>query len=246
MKLKIKRPNFSALKKGKKLIKKYILPINWIMCLAGILLLTFCVYEGVNDYLLEQSGNRTMATITSLNYRNDSYIGTISYKVDNHLYEKAITIKQKDLSVNDKIEIKYNKNNPNILIKNKHTIEIVFSFLLSIILLKRSVYFLYDFYKVKKHKVFLKNKGILLYADVNQVYVNTRSKKRKGKYPYRVRLKYTNPTNKEIGTYETEDVYLDMPSILKEKGVLRLPVYLNKENQQDYFIDIEFLLAKKE
>ena len=246
MKIKIKLPSWQGIKNVKQKIKKYAFPINCILGIIGIVLLAYSTYLIINDYQEEKKGIRYQATITALSYQNDYYLGTVTYVVEDTLYEQKIKIKNKEITVNDKVEIKYDKNNPNHLIENNHFLQLLFLIPVSIICLKLSVDYLLEHFKGNKKTIFLKENGILIYADVDLVFINNKAKKKKGRLPYLIRLKYHNPTDGNIYTYESKNIYFDIKTIIEEKGVLRLTIYLNKENTYDYYIDIEVLLPKEE
>lgn len=222
--------------------EKVFIGFNITLLLGSLILLGLSVYYIITDYQKEQFAIEYDATIISLEYQNEYYVAEVSYKAENEIYTQKITTDKEDLSVNDTTKIKYNKNDPNILIYNDHTKELMIYIPIGLILfgisIKALLNYYFKYYRIKK----LKSTGILIYAEIEEIFLNNRGKKKKGYYPYHIRLKYKNPKDDAVYLFESEDIYSEDKNKLEEKQINKLPVYLNEKNTYNYYVDIEKVL----
>ncbi len=223
-------------------IKKIKLYSSIILLTIGIILFLIIIYFTITDYIKQTNSVTYNATITALNYQNNNYIAQIKYSVEGKNYEKTIKIKEKNVTVNDLYTIKYNKNNPNILVSNNHILYIAITIPLSIILIKCGSAYLIEKRKQTKQIINLKNNGILIYANIDEIFINNKTYKIKGKYPYKIRLKYLNPQDNQIYSFDSTEFYEDIPNLIKEKNLNTLPVYIDRTNTSNYYVDLSSII----
>ena len=214
-----------------------------IMSLVGLIGLGIAIILFVIDSSLETISVETDATILSLEYEYGKRYATVTYKVDkkDYIISTPLDATQEDLAINDQITIKYDIRNPGKLIYNNHLIETVIIALISIILiittLPNSLKYLGNYKKLKK----LKTTGIKLEATIVDIFVDIQKPQYQKKYPYRVRAKYVNPTDNQEYTYSSDYTYKDLKELLKETKKETITVYIDKENPNNYYVDLNSL-----
>lgn len=229
----------------KKDIKKIIFIIMIILFIIGIGLIIASFYFIISDYLKEQKSVQIDAKIISYTPNNKGSDLEISYEVDNKTYKNKIYYNKQDLTSNDTISIKYNKNNPGIIIKNEHLILIIILISTGIIIFIISGNQILNYkYNIKRVKN-LKTQGILIYAKIDEIFFDNKSKKKNNVQPYIVRLKYRNPKDDAVYIYDTNPIYYDIKSLIEKYDIKKVPVYLNPKNTYDYFVDIEQVFPKE-
>lgn len=234
----------NLIKKIEKIInqEKVFVGFNITLLLGALILLGLSIFYMVTDFQKDKYAIEYNALIKSVEYQNEAYIAEISYDVENTSYTQKITLEDTNKGVNDTIKIKYNKNNPNLLVYNDHKKELLIQIPIGLILfaisIKALLNYYFKFYKIKK----LKQEGILIYADIEEIYLNNRGKKKKGYYPYHIRLKYKNPKDDAIYIFESNDIYSEVKNIIETKNVTKLPVYLNSSNTYNYHVDVESVI----
>lgn len=246
MKIKFKIPDFKKIFNINIDIQKLKLYFNIILFSIGLILLLAILYFTISDYIKEKNSITYDATITSLNYQNNNYIAQVKYIVEGQTYEQTVKIKNTNITVNDTYTIKYNKNNPNNLIYNNHAMFIIISLPISIIFIKIGGTYLLEKRNKQNKIIKLKTNGILIHATIDEIFINNKTYKYKGKYPYKIRLKYLNPQDNQIYSYETENSYEDIPNIVKQNNIEQLPVYIDRTNTSNYYIDLSTILPNQE
>lgn len=218
---------------------------NYIVTIFATILLIAGIGIFYYDYQLEQKAISVYATITSIEYKNNQPQATVKYYVDNEGYTQIISINPLDnLAVNDKIKIKYDMYNHGNLINNEHTIIVVALIILSILIYLVSLPKTLKNIKRSNNIKKLKTKGLFIYANISEVYMNNKGKKAKGKYPYRLRCKFYNPNDSKEYIFDSEDSYLDFQAILKQYNNKTVTVFLDKKNNLNYYVDLDSLLPQ--
>lgn len=215
--------------------------VNYIFTVLAFVILVFSIGLALYDYKLEQDAINIKATINSLDYKQGKYQATIKYKVDKETYRPTITLKDNSYAVNDEISIKYNMNNPGQLIENDHyTIYIpglVISILIILITFKETTRNLKKSFNIKN----LKTKGIYIYANITDVFIDNKKRKSQGRYAYKLRCKYTNPTDNNEYIFESEPSYLNFNEIFSKYNNQTIIVYIDKNNTSNYYVDLDSL-----
>ena len=216
--------------------------INYIFTSIGFIILALSIVLLVHDYRLEQQAVNIKATILSLNYKQGSYQATVKYKVGTETYRPTIKVTDNKYAVNDEIPIKYNINNPGTLIVTDKYFYYIPGFILSLLLLLFSLGKTIKNLKRSSNINHLKTKGIFIYANITEVFVDNKKRKYKGKYPYKLRCKYTNPIDNNEYVFESEESHLDFNEIFAKYNNQTIIVYLDKKNTSNYYVDLDSLL----
>lgn len=215
--------------------------INYILTIISIIGLIAGISLFIYDYNLEQRAININAKITSLEYKDGSYKATVKYKVDKEAYNQVVTINDDTYTVNDEIPIKYDIENPGKLINNNHYMVaiplIILSLLISLISLKETIKNLKRSNNIKH----LLTKGIYVQANISEIIIDNKGKKKKGNYPYKLRAKFTNPLDNQVYSYDSESTYLDLNSIIKQYNNQLILVYLDQNNTSNYYVDLNSL-----
>lgn len=234
----------NLIKKIEKVVnkEKVFIGFNITLLLGALILLGTSVFYMISDFQKDKYAIEYDAKIKSVEYQNESYIAEISYDVENNTYIQKITLEDDKKGVNDTIKIKYNKNNPNLLVYNDHKKELLIFIPIGLVLFilstKALLTYYFKFYRIKK----LKREGILIYAEIEEIYLNNRGKKKKGYYPYHIRLKYKNPKDDAIYIFESNDIYSEEKNVIEEKSITKLPVYLTPSNTYNYYVDVDSVI----
>ena len=213
--------------------KKHI--INTFLVILATILIIVGIFFIIKDYIDENNAIRIEATIKEHPIDTTTY--TVTYIIESKEYEKIIKLNRKDLTVNDKVEIKYHKNNPNIIIHNEHLILSIILILVSIIFYIYSLKPLIRYNNQKKRIKLIKQNGFLINAPIIEVITNGLAHKYKGKYPYRLRIRYINPQDNLTYTFDSEDLYFNVHEILRVNNIRTVVIYIDKANTLNYYVD---------
>lgn len=215
--------------------------INYIFTIISIIGLIAGIGLFVYDYNLEQRAININAKITALDYKDGSYKATVKYKVDKESYNQVVTITNDAYTVNDEVPIKYDIENPGQLINNNHYIIAIPLIALSLLILLASIKGTIKNIKRSSNIKHLLTKGIYVQANISEIIVDNKGRKNKGKFPYKLRAKFTNPLDNQIYTYDSESTYLDLNAIIKQYNNKLILVYLDKNNTSNYYVDLDSL-----
>lgn len=224
------------MKRKKDINVKYL---NYILTSLATLIIVFILALVVYDNVLEQKAITIDATIIALNVDNDSNQLKVNYKVEKDIYTQTIKTYNNNYSVNDKIEIKYDINNPGKLVNNDHRILIGFLLIISVILyiisLKKTLQNLKSDNNLKK----LKTKGLYLKANIVDIIAHP---KKKGLY--KLRSEYFNPLDKQKYIYDSNYTYTNLQEVINTYHNKIVIVYLEKENTGNYYVDLDSLFPQ--
>ena len=227
-----------------KSIKRRKILISTFIFMIGLALLGYGTYLFYVDNELLKVSVEINATVKELNYDTTPNKLTIYYDVKGTKYENVIEYDD-EVTVNDKILIKYNKNNPqNIIPEDKNILSLILV-LSSAIFLIIGLSELLIIIKNKCHIASLIKKGILINVDIEGFYINTNAKMINGRHPYKLRASCINANNGIKYVFESENIYDDINrslALYKEKTI---PVYLNKKNTYDYYLDTNVIFNTK-
>ena len=215
--------------------------INYIFTIISIIGLIAGIGLFVYDYNLEQRAININARITALDYKDGSYKATVKYKVDKESYNQVVKITNDAYTVNDEVPIKYDIENPGKLINNNHFIIAISLIALSLLILLASIKGTIKNVKRSTNIKHLLTKGIYVQANISEIIVDNKGRKNNGKYPYKLRAKFTNPLDNQIYTYDSESTYLDLNAIIKQYNNQLILVYLDKNNTSNYYVDLNSL-----
>jgi hypothetical protein len=88
----------------------------------------------------------------------------------------------------------------------------------------------------------LRTRGTPIETDLQSVQLNT-SFEVNGKHPYKVLTQWFNPFTSEVHVFESDNVWFDPASYLKDR---KITVFIENDNPKKYLVDLSFLpkLAK--
>lgn len=235
----IKIPNFKKMNK-----EKLYTNLSIISIFLGFILFCYATYFIVFDYNKINNSVKIKAAVVNVDFNGDTYIVNVRYDVLNKTYESVVEKNVESITINDFIDIRYNIKNPYDIISKVHTVEIAISLILSLILIIGSSTYLIINKKNKKRLKSLTETGILIYADIEGIFVNNNAKRKKGKLPYHIKAKYLNPQDYKEYTYVSKDYYEDLLGLTREKTISKVPVYINTQNTDDYYMDLKYILPE--
>ncbi len=214
--------------------------INTIF-IIGIICCLYALFQSIYDYIQEQNKITIIGTVKEVQFGEKTSTIKVGYTVNRIDYIQTITTDE-DVTVNDKYQVVYNKNNPALTIKNEHIIEISISLSIFAISMAISLQdFIKGLLKTKKINKY-KTEGIYIRANIQEVMINTKAHKYKKHHPYIIRLSYYNPQDGQTYIYKSENIYEDIKSTIERNNTKTVDVYLNKENTNDYYIDLDSIL----
>lgn len=220
----------------------------YLYSIIGTMFLIIGMCLIIYDYNLEQRAINISATIKSIDYNTIKRNATINYKVEDKTYTKVISLKgNEELTVTDKVIIRYDKNNPNKLINNEYII-IISAFLIvsSIISLLLGLNKTIKLLKKQKNINYLKKQGLFIECLITELIINNTIKSYKGKYPYKIRCKYLNPTDNKEYIFESDNTYTNIQEIINKYNKTSITVYIDKNNTSNYYVDLISLFPKIE
>lgn len=213
--------------------KSYLgLIISIILIIGGI---TFAIY----NYVLSTNAITKTAIVTEIKY-GSSNIATVQYTVEGKTY--TATKKVGNATVNDEIKITYDKRNPSKLINNEYYYYIAIAmFIVGLIIFK--LLGLKGISNLKKNKKItkLKKEGIQIEADLTEILINNQAASIAGSFPYRIRAKYLNPSDNREYFFESPDYYININKLVENQTRNKVKIYLNKNNTNEYYIDLSSL-----
>ena len=214
--------------------KKLIVSLLFIIgTIAGL----YAIITFILDAIAENNKVFITGTVTEVKYEDKNTIIKVDYEVQRVKYYQQIKTKE-NLTVNDQYEITYNKNNPSLPVNNEHSIEIaVGASILAIIYALTINDMIIIILKNKRINKF-KTEGILIKANIQEILINTKAIRFKGRRPYIIRLSYVNPQNGKTYIYKSENIYEDIKSTIERNNIQTVDVYLNKDNTDKYYIDL--------
>ena len=219
--------------------------VSYIMTVLAFVLLGYAIVQSVKDFIDEKRAIKVSAKIKGIEYSALNYRADISFKVEDKTYEHyhIPLSKTNKLTVGDTVEIKYDMNNPNVLINNNHLMTtipaVVFSLIFIIVFLPKTLKLIANKKNIKR----LKAEGYIIDASVSNVYVNTNGKKHKEAFPYRLRSTFLNPSDQKEYIFESADSYVNLSDVINFNGTRTVKVYIDKNNTTNYYVDLDSLIA---
>ena len=86
----------------------------------------------------------------------------------------------------------------------------------------------------------LKENGEVVYANYSETILNTMYKVN-GKSPYIIICEWVNPVDNKRYIFKSKNIWIYPNNIIEEKNIKQFPVYIDKENKNKYFVDVDFL-----
>ena len=209
-----------------------------IFVIISFAILIASISLAVYSYNLEQKAIEVYSNVIKVEYNNKDYMATVEYRVNEQTYTKIIK-SNKEVAVNSKMLITYNKDNPNTLLNNTYWPIIAVS--LFFIALMFIIIFLPRFIKrLLRNKLNKRLKLENTYIDIpiSEIVVDNTVKPVNGTYAYKARMRYLNKKDNKEYVYETDDVFVDINKVIQETGINHIKIYLDKLNTNNYYADL--------
>lgn len=220
-------------KKLEKLIWPLFALVGTIFLIIGIV-----SFKYIFDYSNKVDTQGTITRIVS--DFDDDYDVYVSYRVDGKTYNSRLNYYSSSFYEGKKINIYYDKDNPNkIGSKSRNLIFLVFPLLGLIFFIIGLVGIIF---KHKKKKMFkeLKKNGRLIYANYVQITLNE-TLTVNGKHPYNIICEWKSPENNKVYIFKSENIWIN-PDIIMNNNITKIPVYIN-ETVDKYYVDVESITA---
>lgn len=191
---------------------------------------------------LDQTGKiTTTGTITSIrvhhNTNGDDYDVFVAYNVDGKSYENIINFYSSTYREGQEIEIYYMEDNPNqIGAKAMETFVFIFPGLGLLFTIIGGVALIILIGK-KNNGEKLKKSGELVYANLKEIIYNT-SYTVNGQSPFIILCTWYNPEDSQNYTFKSENIWWDPSYVIGAKNITSFPVYINRKNLKQYYVDI--------
>ena len=196
---------------------------NLIFLIISIILITTVTFFAITDIKKEKLAVKTEAIISAINYDKNNYTAIIKYVVEGQSYESKISTNANS-AVSDKIVIKYNKEKPEEIINNNHIGYMVIAGIIAGFLLIKSLTYLLPYLRNVLMIKNVRKKGFYVDATIEEVFINNNKIKLFGLYPYRIRLKYINPSDGNTLIFDSQDSYANLKQIVEDYKIITLPV----------------------
>lgn len=166
----------------------------------------------------------------------------VSYVAEGNEYESTLNGYSSSFYEGKEIEIYYDKDNPNkIGMKSLDLLFLLFPGL-GLISLIIGVTGISSKARGKKSEKRLKENGELIYADYVETIINI-SYSVNGRHPYKIICEWTNPLDGEEYTFKSKNIWSNPEDIIEERNIKQFPIYIDKNNKKQYFVDIDSLTA---
>lgn len=215
--------------------------IKTILSIICLMLIMFSIFIIIKDTIAEKNSLEVTATIKEIDYSNSNNIFIVEYKVNDEYYKNNIKLNNStDLTVNDKVNIKVNQKNPNIVVSS-HLFISAIVLALSLIVLAICGPESFKFYKELKNIKYLKTSGLSLNVPITEIITKNNARKRQGLLPSYLRCTYLNPTDNITYTFESKECYQNLQDIINRYSVKTVTVYIDKTNSKNYYVDLDSL-----
>ena len=215
---------------------------NLFIIVGAIFLLIGIITIGKN------MNKNTIDTVGTIEYMepytdsngNRSYRVYVSYCVEGQEYESRLNGYSSSFYTGKQLEIYYNKDNPSqIGMKSLDMILWIFPGIGLILLIIGGTAVISKNNK-RKLKKELKENGKLIYANYVDTILDT-SYTVNGRSPYKIICEWTDSTDNEKYTFKSLNLWNNPESIIEEKNIKALPVYINMNNKKQYYVDVDSL-----
>ena len=96
----------------------------------------------------------------------------------------------------------------------------------------------------KKLEKSLKENGDVIYADYVETIVNS-SYRVNGRHPYRIICEWNNPLDSKKYIFKSKNIWINPENTIIERNIKQFPVYINRNDIKNYFVDIDIFENKE-
>lgn len=232
----------------KQKLNKSMLLFYGIFLFIGVVLFAIGVLIYISNQNFKRSAVQTKSVITDINrYRDYSttnsgdrynYEVYVSFTVDDVIYEGILNEWNSGMYVGQSITIYYNPNNP--LDFRKDSSLILFIFIpIGLLFILIGAVSLIMMIRRNSNKNKLIESGFRVMADITDIInSNIELNNRKGKHIICERI---DEVSGAIYRYKSDVIWSDPSKIIEWKNITKLPVYIDKNNKKNYYVDISQL-----
>ncbi len=213
-----------------------------IFAIVGIVLIM--VSLGLYMLTTYKNNEATKAVITKIETygRGDdqSHIVTVTYQVDGKTYETNLNSWSSDWYESKEIEVYYDVNNPyKVQAKEMMYLGPLITGILGTEFTLFSVAYL--IFTSNKRNIKLKENGMLVNAKYIKTEINNNYSVN-GANPYNVYCSAINPETGEECVYKSKNIWENPETIINEKNITSIPVYVDSKKKNKYYVDIDSVI----
>ncbi len=219
---------FDSKEKINFIIRLLILIIAMIIIISNLIIIK-------NNFKNNSNIQLVKAQVVSINYQNNQDEYLLKYTINGKEYQNTTSIDLHNYEVGEKINIYYKKNNPNKIIKKKSIIIPFILVILSIIAIIYAIIMTLQNIKEVNNIEKIIKEGLAINTTLEDIFVTARKNK------FKLRTSYFNPVDQKKYVYISESFSRDFKDYLTTNGIKEITVYLNKENTNQYYVDLNSL-----
>lgn len=215
--------------KKKVILGKLLLIASLVFFIIGIK-----NFISINNFKSENE--KIFAKVTDSNKENK--FTSVSFYLGDKEYKTVANEYDANYKVGDEIEIFYKKDEPNVIILKDTNQGYLVPFVAAICSIIVGLSFSVQKGNNVKKNLQIKQNGKRIEAEIIKVMKNSRTKVN-GVNPYYVVCKWTNKKNGHEYLFNSDDVWYNPNEQLVKAGITKVPVYVNPQNPQEYYVDLE-------
>jgi len=223
--------------KIEKVIMTVFILIGLIFIISGVL-----IFKASENF--KKNGIETTAVITDIVRYNDESSVYIKYIVNDKEYNQKLNYYTSNMHIGQTLKIYYDSDNPNRIQSTGGTVVLVavfggiggVFFLIGIIVLGVNV-------RRKKLNKRLVENGRKIYADLYEIVING-SYRVNRRHPYNITCKWQDKSSGILYLFKSENIWFDPSSIIEEKNITKLPVYVDENDFKKYYVEIDSIVEK--
>jgi hypothetical protein len=215
-----------------------------LFTVVGAIFITIGLAIFTNEMSFKNNAIEKVAIITNIEtYRSGddtNYRVYVRYVVNNETYNQTLNYWDASMSTGKEIKIYYNPDNPNEIIADSSIYFVLIFPLLGGIAFIVGISTIIGNFKGKSTRSKLLKNGYYINAEIEEVIYNT-SYSVNGRSPYIITCKWKNSTDGNTYLFKSEKIWNNPESIIEEKNITTLQVYLDMDNPKKYFVSLENL-----
>lgn len=211
--------------------------------IMGIIVLAVALYIFNTSITSREDRIETTGIITKIEiYRdrnNETYHNVfVSYSVNGKGYVSELDVWVSGFYEGKEIKIYYDKNDPTKIGSTASDFMMIFLLILpTIFIIIGLVGIIKKINNYKKKKI-LKQTGDVVYANYIETRINYGYSVNR-RHPYNIICEWYNPSDSKKYIFKSDNLWYNPENIINERNIKTFPVYINRENIEEYVVDIE-------
>lgn len=169
---------------------------------------------------------------------NSDYDAWVEYYVDGEKYEQKLNEYSSSMYIGQNMEIFYDPENPNKIMRDSYVLEIVFISVGGLLVIV-GVIFSTVYIKGKSRIKRLKSEGEVLNGSITNIYPNDNIIVN-GRHPFKLECQVIEPFSGETYLYSSGNINQDVTHLMGET----VTVYVDKNDKSNYYVDTDELLNR--